>query len=97
MSRYAVDSMRVSQASTAVSTSVATIRTDVATMMRQLDDLKDCWTGSAAIAFAGVMAQWQTTQTQMESSLDAITAALGSTATIYDDAEAQAARLFTTR
>ena len=97
MSRYEVDSARVAQASTAVSGSVTAIRTEVAAMMRHLTDLQASWRGGAATSFTGVMAQWQTTQNQVEIALDDITAALGAAAQTYADAESQAARLFTTR
>ena len=94
MSKFEVDSDRVMQASAAVSTSVTAIRGDVARMMANLVELGDTWRGSAATSFTGVVAQWQQAQTQVETALDAITAALGSAAATYDDAEARAARLF---
>ncbi|AEG45312.1 WXG100 family type VII secretion target [Isoptericola variabilis] len=92
--RYEVDSERVAQASAAVSGSVGAIRSEVAAMMRHLQDLQSSWHGSAATSFAGVMSQWQATQTQVEAALDAVTAALASAARTYADAEAQASRLF---
>ncbi|MBI9114542.1 WXG100 family type VII secretion target [Sanguibacter suaedae] len=95
MSTFGVDVSQVTNASVAVSTSVTTIRTEVAAMMRHLTDLQNSWTGSASLAFGGVVAQWQTTQVQVESGLDAITAALSRTATTYDDAETAAKSNFT--
>ena len=92
--RYEVDSERVAQASAAVQGSVGAIRGEVGTMMRHLQDLQSSWHGSAATSFAGVMGQWQATQTQVEAALDAVTAALASAARTYADAEAQASRLF---
>lgn len=92
--RYEVDSERVAQASAAVNGSVAAIRSEVGAMMRHLQDLQSSWHGSAATSFAGVMGQWQSTQTQVEASLDAVTAALSSASRTYADAESQAARLF---
>ncbi|GII97659.1 WXG100 family type VII secretion target [Sediminihabitans luteus] len=94
MTSYEVDSARVAQASGAVSGSVTAMRGEVQAMMRHLHDLQSVWRGSAATAFGGLMAQWQATQVQVESVLDDITAALGSAARTYEDAEAQAARLF---
>ncbi|SDC83194.1 WXG100 family type VII secretion target [Sanguibacter gelidistatuariae] len=90
MSKFGVDVTQVSSASGVVSTSVTTIRSEVTAMMRHLTDLQGSWTGAAAIAFSGVVAQWQVTQVQVENGLDAITAALGRTATTYDEAEASA-------
>jgi early secretory antigenic target protein ESAT-6 len=97
MSRYEVDSARVAQASAADRRDRPVHRGEVAAMMRHLTDLQASWRGGAATAFTGVMGQWQGTQTQVEAALDAITAALGSAAQTYADAEAQASRLFATR
>ena len=97
MSRYEVDSARVAQASAAVNGSVTAIRGEVSAMMRHLTDLQASWRGTAATSFTGVMAQWQGTQTQVEAALDEITAALGSVAQTYADAESQATRLFVAR
>ena len=63
-------------------------------MMRHLQDLQASWQGGAATAFAGVMTEWQGAQVHVEAALDSITAALGSAAQTYADAEAQASRLF---
>jgi WXG100 family type VII secretion target len=93
--RYEVDSERVAQASAAVNGSVGAIRSEVAAMMRHLQDLQSSWQGGAATSVAGVMGQWQATQTQVEAALDAVTAALSAAARTYADAEAQASRLFT--
>lgn len=95
--RYEVDSERVAQASAAVSGSVGVIRTEVGAMMRHLQDLQTSWHGSAATSFAGVMGQWQATQTQVEAALDSVTAALSAASSTYADAEAQATRLFSPR
>ena len=90
MSKFGVDVSQVSSASAVVATSVSTIRSEVAAMQRHLTDLQSTWTGSASLAFSGVVAQWQATQVQVESGLDAITSALSRTATTYEDAEAAA-------
>ncbi|MFC8600484.1 MULTISPECIES: WXG100 family type VII secretion target [unclassified Isoptericola] len=95
--RYEVDSERVAQAGAAVNGSVTAIRSEVGAMMRHLQDLQASWHGGAATQFAGVMGQWQATQTQVEAALDAVTAALSSASRTYADAEAQATRLFATR
>lgn len=88
MSKFGVDVSQVSSASAVVRASVDTIRTDVSTMMRHLNDLQGSWTGSAAVAFAGVVAQWQATQVQVEAGLDSITTALDTSATAYAEVEA---------
>ncbi|BDZ42652.1 ESAT-6-like protein [Paraoerskovia sediminicola] len=94
MSTFEVDSARVAQAGTAVNGSVTVIRSEVAAMMRHLQDLQTVWRGSASTAFTGLMAQWQATQVQVEASLDDITAALGNAAQTYEEAETANARMF---
>ena len=94
MSRYEVDSAQVAQASTAASTSVAVIRTEVAALMRHLTELQAGWRGGAANAFGAVLTDWAATQQRVEASLDHITAQLGTAAQHYADAEQQASRLF---
>lgn len=94
MSRYEVDSAQVAQASAAAGASVATIRSEVGALMRHLTELQAGWRGGAATAFGTVLADWTVTQQRVEASLDQITAALGSAAQHYADAEQQAARLF---
>lgn len=90
MSKFGVDVSQVSNASMVVATSVSSIRSEVAAMQRHLADLQASWTGAAALAFSGVVAQWQATQIQVETGLDTITSALSRTATTYDDAETMA-------
>lgn len=92
--RYEVDSAQVAQAGAAAGASVAAIRTEVAALVRHLTDLQGAWQGTAATAFAGLLADWTATQRTVEASLDGITAALGTAAQHYADAEDQAARLF---
>lgn len=92
--RYEVDSAQVAQASTAAGSSVAVIRSEVAALMRHLTDLQAGWRGGAATAFAGLLTDWTATQRQVEANLDRITAALGTAAQHYQDAEQQASRLF---
>lgn len=92
--RYEVDSARVAQASAAAGTSVTAIRTEVAALLRHLTELQGAWQGTAATAFGALLADWAATQRTVEASLDGITAALGTAAQHYADAEDQAARLF---
>ncbi|WP_372593653.1 WXG100 family type VII secretion target [Actinotalea sp.] len=92
--RYEVDSAQVAQAATAAGTSVATIRGEVAALLRHLTQLQESWRGGAAQAFGGVLGEWSATQRQVEASLDRITQALSAAAQQYDAAEQQAARLF---
>lgn len=92
--RYEVDSAQVAGASAAAGASVTAIRTEVAALVRHLTELQTGWHGTAATAFAGLLADWTVTQRTVEASLDGITAALGAAAQHYADAEDQASRLF---
>lgn len=94
MSRYEVDSDKVAQAGAAVRGTASTISAEVAAMMRHLTELQSCWRGGAASAFDALMTDWRATQQQVENALGQVTAALGSAATHYADAELQASRLF---
>lgn len=96
MTRFEVDSAHVASAAGAVTARAATIRSEVAAMHRQLTELQGTWRGSAATAFAGVLADWTATQARLEESLGQIGRAMQAAATTYADAEAQASRLFST-
>jgi WXG100 family type VII secretion target len=95
--RFEVDSEQVSQASGRVAASAEVINSEVLAMMRHLHDLQSVWRGGASTAFAGVMAQWQNAQHQVEEALTAIQGSLAVAASTYANAEAEAARLFSTR
>jgi WXG100 family type VII secretion target len=92
--RYHVDAQEVAAAAAAAGASGERIRGEVAGMVGRLAQLESSWSGSAAAAFAGVLAEWRSAQAHVEQALAALTQALGSAATHYDDAEATAARLF---
>ena len=63
-------------------------------MMRHLRDLETSWRGGAAVAFVGVLGEWQSTQQRVDEALDQITRALDAAAQHYAEAESQASRLF---
>jgi WXG100 family type VII secretion target len=92
--RYEVDSDRVQQASTKVAQSSSAVQTEVNAMMRHLTDLQTVWKGGASTAFAGVMAQWQAAQHQVEEALQSVHNALAQAAQTYVAAEEQATHLF---
>lgn len=87
MTRFSVDINEVNAAGAVVRRSVDQIRIEVAAMLGHLNNLQSTWTGGAAAAFTDVLAQWQATQGQVETGLDAITNALNQTAQTYQDAE----------
>ena len=94
MAYFMVDSDRVAGAATGVEATAQRIRTDVAAMMSDLVDLQNSWTGVAGQACAQLVAHWQTTQAQVEASLESIAQQLHMAASLYSDAEAQSLSLF---
>jgi WXG100 family type VII secretion target len=94
MTRYQVDSEAVAAATARAQAAMGRIQGEVAGLNAQLVDLQSSWTGSAASAFQGVVADWRATQARVEESLGHINTALGRAAQLYSDAEAQNTRLF---
>lgn len=94
MSRYQVDSEAVLGATSAVRTSITRIQSEVAGLHSQLTNLQGSWSGQAATAFSGVVADWKVTQQRVEESLAAINQALGQAGQQYADIESANARLF---
>jgi len=92
--RYQVDSDAVVQATGAVRASIGRIQGEVAALHGQLLDLQGSWSGQAASAFQTVIADWKSTQQQVEASLDSINLALGQAGQQYAEAESANARLF---
>ena len=94
MTQYHVNAAEITQAAARANASAATIRSEVATMMGQLNGLEASWQGGASNAFSGLLAEWRSTQAQLEHALDAIATGLTRAAAEYDLAESQATRLF---
>ncbi len=94
MPQYQVDSERIQASSAAVCTSITAIRQSVVQMYGNLNALQDAWRGGAATQFNAIVAQWRAAQHQMEQSLEYIQKELTQASSVYADAEAQAARLF---
>ena len=94
MTRYQVDSEAVFTASGAVRGTISRIQSEVQAMHGQLSSLQSSWTGDAALAFQGVVADWNATQLRVEESLSAINSALGQAGQQYADIESANARLF---
>ncbi|WP_084129244.1 WXG100 family type VII secretion target [Demequina sp. NBRC 110055] len=94
MTRFHVDAAEVAQASALAHRSGDTIRAEVGSLIAQLTALEGSWQGGAATAFAGVLDQWHAAQAQVESALDALSSALGTAATTYQEAEDAATRMF---
>lgn len=94
MSRFEVDSVRVEQASSAVTSSIASIGAEVDRMMRNLLDLQNSWRGQASTSFQGVVADWRGTQDRVRQSLQDIGTALGAAGQQYSEVEQRAAQMF---
>ncbi len=95
MATYAVNSDEVAASAARTAAAGERIRTEVAAMMTDLQNLQATWGGVASASFADCAAQWRITQAQVEASLDTIAAQLNSAASVYSEAEAQSASLFT--
>ncbi|MDO4791754.1 MAG: WXG100 family type VII secretion target [Buchananella hordeovulneris] len=95
--RFQVDSAEVGAAAARTRASVATISAEVAAMMNHLDALQASWSGAAAAAFAGICAEWRSTQAIVESNLEVISQQLDSVANTYATAESQALGVFGSR
>lgn len=94
MSSFEVDASQVATASQKVQTSRAAISGEAAAMVIHLRELDQVWKGSSAAGFAAVLAEWDAARQQLEDALDSIGRALGSASTIYENAEADAGRMF---
>jgi len=94
MAVFSVDSDAVLASTAAVRGTIDRLQAESNAMLAQLTQLQGSWTGSAAVAFQGVIEQWRATQRQVEDSLTGISAALAAAGRQYADTELAAASLF---
>ncbi|GAA1966570.1 WXG100 family type VII secretion target [Microbacterium deminutum] len=94
MAVYSVDSDAVLATTAAVRGTIDRVQAETNAMMSQLSHLQATWTGSASLAFQGVVDQWRATQRQVEESLASINSALAAAGRQYADAELATASLF---
>ncbi|HWK91197.1 MAG TPA: WXG100 family type VII secretion target [Luteimicrobium sp.] len=94
MSRFEVDSARVALAAGTVERTAATVRSEVAAMLHQLQELQATWQGAAAERCAELVAEWRAVQARVEEVLDGVQVGLARAARTYEEAEASAAALF---
>ena len=92
--RYQVDAEAVLSATTAVQSSIARIQSEVAGLHSQLTSLQGSWTGQAADAFQGIIAEWHAVEQKVEESLSSINTALTHAGQQYAEIEAANSRLF---
>ena len=94
MAVFSVDSDAVLSTTAAVRGTIDRLQGETQAMLAQLTQLQASWTGSAAVAFQGVIDQWRVTQRQVEDSLAGINAALAAAGRQYADAEQATTNLF---
>jgi WXG100 family type VII secretion target len=94
VTRFQVDSDEVLSATSAARASIARISAEVNGLLAQLTSLQGSWSGQAAMAFQGIVAEWRGTQQRVEESMASINAALGRAADQYAQIEAANTRLF---
>lgn len=94
MSIFQVNSEAIATASAGVQASIGSISSEVAGMNARLTDLLQSWSGQAAAAFEGTMAQWRAAQQSLEQALDSINQALARAGQTYTDVEQANAAMF---
>jgi WXG100 family type VII secretion target len=94
MAVFSVDSDAVFTATASVRGTIERLQGETHAMLVQLTQMQSTWSGSAAVAFQGVVDQWRATQRQVEDSLAGINAALAIAGRQYADAEQASLALF---
>lgn len=94
MAVFSVDSDAVLTATAQVRGTADRLQAESHAMLAQLTQLQSQWTGSASVAFVGVVDRWRATQRQVEQSLADISMALGVAGRQYAEAEQATASLF---
>ncbi|OJU43408.1 MAG: type VII secretion protein [Microbacterium sp. 69-7] len=94
MTAFSVDSEAVLSATGAIRTTADRLQSETAAMLGQLTQLQGAWTGSAAVAFQGLVDRWRAAQTELESALGDIGTALGHAGAQYAQTESAAASMF---
>ncbi|MEV7631979.1 WXG100 family type VII secretion target [Microbacterium sp. NPDC089318] len=94
MSVFTVDTDAVQSANGAAYATMERLQGESTALMAQLNQLQSSWTGAAAAAFQQCSEQWRGAQMHVEQVLGSISAALGSAAAQYADADQYSASLF---
>jgi early secretory antigenic target protein ESAT-6 len=94
MAVFSVDSDAVLSATSLVQGTVGRLESESTALLAQLTQLQGSWSGSAAVAFQGVVERWRATQRQVEETLGDISAALTTAGRQYADVELTSASLF---
>lgn len=96
MNLLRVDAAAISAAANITKTQIAAIEAEVLKLTTNLTALEGSWSGTAASAFQGALANWRAAQTAVESSLADLNRVLELASTQYAEVEAANARLFGT-
>ncbi len=94
MATFSVDSDAVLTATSSIRATGDRLQTETATMLAQLTQLQGSWTGSASIAFQGVIERWRGAQRELDAALADIGGALSHVGNQYAQTELAAAGLF---
>lgn len=94
MTRYQVDSEAVIAATAATRGSIGRLQAEAAVLQGTLSGLQSTWSGAAASAFQGLLAEWTAAYQRVEQTLAAMNEALAHAGQGYAEVEAQAARMF---
>ncbi len=94
MTRFQVDSDIVMGTTGSVRARIETITGEVDAMVRQLTELQSTWSGEAAAAFQGIVADWRGTQRRVEESAVHLNTALAKAGSQYREIERANADLF---
>lgn len=91
---FSVDSDAVMTATASIRATSDRLQADTAAMLGQLTQLQDSWTGSASIAFQGVVERWRAAQRDLDAALGEIGSALAATGQQYAQTELAATGMF---
>lgn len=94
MSQFHVDSDALLGTTSTLRGTVDQMQSLMGSLNAQLNTLAQSWTGSAAMAFHDLVAEWQATQRMVESNLDEISVALANAHDQYAEVEATNLALF---
>ena len=94
MALVSVDSEILDAKSTEVRGTIERLQSEVNRMQSGLQSLSESWQGQASANFQSIVAEWRSTQAQVEESLASINLALGHASAQYAETEAANIALF---
>lgn len=94
MAVFSVDSDAVLSATAAIRSTGDRLQGETASMLGQLTQLQGSWTGSASVAFQGVIDRWRLAQRELDAALGDISTALSVAGEQYAQTELAAAGMF---